>query len=414
MDTRKMIFGLTALGSLALAGPVVIKQQGYIPFGDTPINYRSAEVHDPIAELQKRMDRGEVQLQYEPGQTYLRSVLAALKIPANSQTLVYSKTSFQYPKISPEKPRALYFNDDVYAGRVHDGMALEFVSFDPMQGAMFYILDEHNVEKPRFERANLDCIQCHVSNLQTKGVPGVMVRSVFTSPSGTQAGGTAAYVSGHESPFEQRWGGWYVTGTANQAHMGRSTLPDTSFYLAPTSDIVAHLVLDHQTQMHNIITQTNYQTRLALHSGSPAAKQLYERSAEQLVRYLLFAKEAKLAGPVHGDSGYAEEFAARGPRDARGRSLRDFDLRTRIFRYPCSYLIYSEAFDTLPEPAKEFIWRRLFEVLSGRDQTPEYAELSAEDRRAILEILVATKPGIPAEWQQYISSNQPKQRNTEQ
>lgn len=130
------------LGGIALAASLdapraVIKEQGYIPFGDAPIKYRSEDLHDPIAELQKRMDRGEVHLRYEPGQSYLRSVLGALHIPVNSQTLVFSKTSFQYPKISPDKPRALYFNDDVYAGRVHDGMALEFASFDPMQGANF-------------------------------------------------------------------------------------------------------------------------------------------------------------------------------------------------------------------------------------------------------------------------------------
>ena len=402
MNTRTIFFTLTVAGGLALAAPVV-KQQGYIPFGDAPINYRSQDLHDPVANLQKRLDRGEVKLKYEAGQSYLRSVLELLKIPVNSQTLVYSKTSFQYPKISPDKPRALYFNDDVYVGRVHDGMALEFVSFDPTQGAIFYILDEHKADKPRFERANLDCIQCHVSNVQTKGVPGVMVRSLSTGPAGTQVGGTPAYVSGHESPLAQRWGGWYVTGDIPQTHMGKASPPDTSFYLTGTSDVVAHLVLDHQTQMHNLITQTNYQARLALYSGAPAAKQQMERSAEQLVRYLLFAKEAKLEGPVEGGSGYAEEFASKGPRDPRGRSLRDFDLRTRIFRYPCSYLIYSEAFDAIPGPAKEFILRRLLEVLSGRDQSPEFAALSAEDRRAILEILVATKPGLPAEWRQTAS-----------
>jgi hypothetical protein len=179
-----------------------------------------------------------------------------------------------------------------------------------------------------------------------------MVRSIVTSPSGAQAGGTPAYVSGHESPLAQRWGGWYVTGGSKQPHMGKANLPDTSFYLTGTSDMVAHLVLDHQTQMHNLITQTNYQTRIALHSGALLAKQQMERSAEQLVRYLLFAREAKLEGPVEGGSGYADEFAAKGPRDPRGRSLRDFNLRTRIFRYPCSYLIYSEAFDAIPGPAK--------------------------------------------------------------
>jgi hypothetical protein len=120
------------------------------------------------------------------------------------------------------------------------------------------------------------------------------------------------------------------------------------------------------------------------------------------VRYLLFTNEAPLDGPVAGTSAFAEEFMARGPRDSHGRSLRDFDLRTRIFKYPCSYLIYSEAFDSIPEPAKEYIYRRLFEVLSGREQGPEFASLSNEDRRAILEILVATKPGLPDEWKQFL------------
>ena len=428
MTNRHLLSGLLSLalvGTAVAASPIVVKQQGYIPFGDAPINYRSEDLRDPIAVLQRKLDSGEVKLQYENEQSYLRSVLKALNISVNSQTLVFSKTSFQYPKISPDKPRALYFNDDVYVGRVHDGMGLEFVSFDPMQGAIFYVLDEHKVAKPRFERANLDCIQCHIANVPTKGVPGVFVRSIYTSPNGTQAAGTPGYISGHESPLKDRWGGWYVTGThGSQLHMGNAVLAqpghpekldraaganrttlagslDTSFYLTDTSDIVAHLVLDHQTQMHNYITQTNYQTRLAMAAKGPA--QQYERSAEQLVRYLLFAKEAKLEGPVNGGSGYAEQFAAKGPRDPQGRSLRDFDLNTRIFRYPCSYLIYSEAFDSIPGPAKDYIYRRLFEVLSGRDQGPDFASLTQEDRRAILEILVATKPGLPAEWKQFVS-----------
>jgi hypothetical protein len=180
------------------------------------------------------------------------------------------------------------------------------------------------------------------------------------------------------------------------------------------SDIVAHLVLAHQTQMHNLITLTNYQTRLVLYAeaqrnkaaGRPenattlsdAARQQIEKPAEELVRYLLFLNEAPLEGQVKGTSGFAEEFAARGPRDAQGRSLRDFDLRTRIFKYPCSYLIYNEAFDALPSPAKEYVYHRLLEILTGRERRPEFARLTGEDRRAILEILLATKPGLPEEW----------------
>jgi hypothetical protein len=388
---------------------------------------------DPIAKLEKRLDSGEVKIQYEDGHGYLRSVLAALHVPVESQTLVFSKTSFQYPKISPEQPRALYYNDDVYVGQVHDGKSLEFVSFDPVQGAIFYVMDEHKIDRPRFERSELDCIQCHVA-ISTHGVPGVMLRSVFTSPSGVQSPRTPQFITGQDSAMKDRFGGWYVTGKhGSETHMGNSLLADgaeaeqldrkaganvTSLrgridpanYLTGSSDIVAHLVLAHQTQMHNLITQTNYQTRIALFADqkknvpagtiSDAARKQFERPAEALVRYLLFANEAPLEEAVEGDSGFTKEFESRGPRDAQGRSLRDFDLQKRIFKYPCSYLIYSEAFDSIPGPAKEFIYKRMFEILSGREQGPEFASLSGEDRRAILEILVATKPGLPGEWKQ--------------
>jgi len=406
-----------------------VKNQGYIPFGDAPINYRSENLDDPIARLQKQLDSGDVKLEYEAGRGYLRPVLRALRVPASSQTLVFSKTSFQFPKISPQRPRALYYNDDIYVGRVHDAPSLEFISFDPTQGAIFYILNDQATEHPRFERAALDCVQCHVAANSTRGVPGVMLRSVFTSPSGTQAAGTPSYITGQDSALQDRWGGWYVTGSlGKQTHLGNVLLPsgerpeeldrtsranlpnlvgvlDTSDYLTGYSDIVAHLVLAHQTQMHNLITQTNYQTRLALYAGkdAEAARRQFERPAELLVRYLLFANEAPLEEPVAGTSGFAQEFAARGPRDARGRSLRDFDLQRRIFKYPCSYLIYSEAFDAIPQPAKDYVYRRIFEVLTGREQGPEFASLSAEDRQAILEILVATKPGLPEEWKEFVN-----------
>ncbi len=431
----KTIAAFVCLSSVAWGqgsgASLVVKNQGFLPFADAPINYRSEDLNDPVAKLQKRLDRGDVRLEYEPVHGYLRSVLRALNVSPTSQTLVFSKTSFQYPKIEPEHPRALYYNDDVYVGQVHDGKSLEFVSFDPMQGAIFYVMDEHKVARPRFERAELDCIQCHVA-ASTRGVPGVMLRSVFTTPLGTQAPKTPAYITGQESDLKDRWGGWYVTGKPGRlVHLGNALLPDgataeqfsngagpnppdltgrldTSAYLTGYSDIVAHLVLAHQTQMHNLITLTNYQTRLALYAEdarnkkaglpagtiSDAARRQFERPAEQLVRYLLFTNEAPLKEPVAGTAGFAEQFTARGPRDPQGRSLRDFDLRTRIFRYPCSYLIYSEAFDAIPEPAKGYIHRRLYEVLSGRDQSPEFATLSSEDRRAILEILMATKPGF--------------------
>jgi len=299
---------------------------------------------------------------------------------------------------------------------VHQSKSLEFVSFDPNQGAIFYILSEQKVDRPRFERAQLDCIQCHVAST-TRGVPGVMVRSVLTNANGYPKAGAAVRTTGHESPISERWGGWYVTGTiGQQAHQGNTIINsakqpapigiqssiDASRYLTDFSDIVAHLVLAHQTQMHNLITETNYRYRLGFAAGGEqAARQQFEKPAEALIRYLLFASEARLDEPVFGSSKYAGEFAALGPRDAQGRSLRDFDLQKRIFKYPCSYLIYSEAFDAIPGPAKEYIYRRLLEVLTGRDQSPDFASLTAEDRTAILQILVATKLGLPEEWKQF-------------
>jgi hypothetical protein len=195
---------------------------------------------------------------------------------------------------------------------------------------------------------------------------------------------------------------------------------ETSAYLTGSSDIVALMVLAHQTQMHNLITQTNYRTRLAFadevrHKAaglsaeaiSGAFRKQVEYPGEQLVRYLLFTNEARLDGPVAGDTSFAREFAERGPFDSQGRCLRQFDLHTRIFKYPCSYLIYSQSFDAIPQPAKQYIYHRLFEVLSGADQSPEFSTLSPKDRRAIREILVDTKPGLPQEWQQLV-----QQRNS--
>ncbi len=450
----RMLLLLVALGASGLGwvilrthAQIAVRHQGYVPYSDAPINYRSEDLSDPVAKLQQQLDQGKKTLKYGPKYGYLKSVLKLLKVPVDSQTLVFSKTSFQYKKISPEHPRALYFNDDVYVGKVHDGKAIEIVSFDPMQGAIFYLLDEHKVDKPVFQRAELDCTQCHIA-AGTRNVPGVLLRSIYPTATGTQAPSSQSYITDQESPIKDRWGGWYVTGkTTGLPHMANAvvedqqatgpidqgasikliSLPhsfDSSAYLIPDSDVVAHLVLAHQTQMHNLITLTNYKARLALYAEaaknkgnglpvdsalSESARKQFERPAEQLLRYLLFVNEAPLSGAggegIKGPSAFAKEFAARGIRDRKGRSLRDFDLKARIFRYPCSYLIYSGSFDALPEPARRYVYHRLLQVLTGQDRSDEFSRLSEEDRRAILEILLATKPGLPAEWDDYARLN---------
>jgi hypothetical protein len=429
---------------------IAVQNQGYVPYSDAPIFYRTRELHDPVAELERKLENGQARLVYDKDHGYLKSVLSLLKVPVNSQTLVFSKTSFQYPKISPEHPRALYYNDDVYVGQVHDGKAIEIVSFDAMQGAIFYLLDEQKADKPAFQRAELDCTQCHIAR-ETRGVPGVFLRSVNPTTAGALAPRSAFGVTDQKTPWKDRWGGWYVNGSLAPATLGNtafsapppaadadapraplvaSPLPpafDKSQYLTPTSDQVALLVLAHQTQMHNLITLTNYQTRLALYdqvksnsttvgAAAPSLEALPEAArrqitapAEQLLRYLLFAGETPLGGldakKALAESPYARAFAERGPRDSRNRSLRDFDLHDRIFRYPCSYLIYSSAFDAIPEPAKGYVYHRLLQVLTGQDQSPDFSGLSAQDRQAILQILIETKPGLPAEWLNYARSN---------
>jgi hypothetical protein len=457
-----MVIGLTVMGCMAMPvlAQIAVRNQGYIPYSDAPIDYRSEELSDPVALLEKQIEAGKVSLRYDTDQGYLRAVLRLLKVPEDSQTLVFSKTSFQYPKITPQHPRALYYNDDVYVGKVHDGNAIEIVSFDPRQGAIFYLLDERKVDKPVFQRAELDCTQCHIA-AGTRGIPGVLLRSVFPTSTGTLTPRSPSYITDQESPLKQRWGGWYVTGALAKASMANSVAADQSAapiampvsttapaagspapqltefgdkpfdpaaYLAPGSDQVALLVLTHQAQMHNLITLTNYQTRLALYAlaktngtadkppvAAPALESLPEatrrqiqKPADQLVRFLLFANETPLGGldarQVIKQSAFAREFVARGVRDSKGRSLRDFDLHDRIFKYPCSYLIYNVAFDTLPEPAKGYVYHRLLQVLSGQDQSPDFAGLSPQDREAILSILLETKPGLPDEWQDYARS----------
>lgn len=411
--------------------------QAELPFEQEPINYLKAPVHDPVAKLQERLDRGEAKLAYDDERGYLPAVLEQLAIAKSSQTLVFSKTSFQRQKISPRKPRAVYFNDDTYIGYVQRGEVIEVSTVDPDQGAVFYTLSQTPSDKPVFQRQTHDCLQCHSSS-KTQDVPGHLVRSVYPDASGMPVFSAGTFTTTHESPLRDRWGGWYVSGRhGTQTHMGNvvvtnrqeperldraaganrtslDELVDTTPYLAPSSDIVALMVLEHQTKMHNLITAANYHARLALHyeAGlnkalnrpegeiSPSTARRYEGPAEKLVKYMLFCEEAPLAEPVVGSSSYAQEFAARGPRDSRGRSLRDFDLSRRLFKHPCSYEIYSDAFDSLPPVVKQYVYRRLKEILTGADPSSDFAHLSPDDRRAIYEILLATKQDLPADWRQ--------------
>ncbi|MBI4473970.1 MAG: hypothetical protein HY646_14980 [Acidobacteria bacterium] len=373
--------------------------------------------NDPVARLQQRIDSGEVKLQFDDRQGYLASLLKALEVPVSSQGLVFSKTSLQVDRIAPWTPRAVYFNENVYVGWVIGGPIIEIASMDPGQGAVFYTLDQQEIDKPAFRRDTTTCLMCHASTESTGGVPGLIVRSVYPDRYGYVIPNSDKGVTNDRVPLEDRWGGWYVTGTSGeQLHMGNmhatepaqrignvqnflaamnlrpnANVTDLSSrfnvkpYLSSQSDIVGLLVLAHQAAIHNLITKTNVDSR-------KVAPENIDRVAERLVRAMLFSREAPLTGKITGTTTFASDFMKLGIRDRKGRSLRDLDVEHRLFRYPLSYLIYSDSFEALPMVAKEYVYRRLNEVLSGEDQTREFAHLSMADRTAILEILQDTKP----------------------
>jgi hypothetical protein len=425
---------VVAIGVLAAAVglPRALGQE----FEREPILYSQSQPDNRVSRLFAEITAGKKQLEFAGEQGYLPALLAALDVPTSSQMLVFSKTSLQRHCISPRTPRAIYFADDVYVGYCQNGDVLEISVADPQLGAVFYTLDQEQLERPALQRQTDNCLICHGSS-QTKEVPGHVVRSVFTDAGGYPVLSAGTYRIDHTSPLSKRWGGWYVTGTHgaerhlgnlivrgkvvpeevdNSAGQNRTSLEglvETSDYLTPHSDLVALMVLEHQADAHNYLTRASFLTRQALHHqaslnrelGEPAdhvwdsTKSRIKNAGEPLVEYLLFSGEAPLTAPLVGTSPFTEEFVRRGPRDSGGRSLRDFDLSRRLFKYPCSYLIYSPSFAALPGEARDYVLRRMWEVLNGQDRSEKFAHLSAEDRSNIVEILRDTLPGLPDYWQ---------------
>ena len=402
-----------ALVSAGLAGQ---RRDVFVaPRDHAAISYSRTEGTDPVVALNRRLADGSASLTFDPTSGYLRSVLDALKVPVESQALVFSQTSFQAPLIHIDNPRALYFNDAVSVGWVRGGEVLEVAAHDPRQGVIFYTVDQEPAARPGFTR-NDNCLACHLS-WETLGVPGLTVQSVHPLPD--EKSYVNGYTTVHGSLLEQRWGGWWVTGNHGGArHMGNipvmpaekgkaklanprqpitsvEGLFDLKGYPTPYSDVVAMMVLAHQTNMTNLITRIGWEARLAEASPSEDARSRVREAAVDFVDYLLFVYEAPLVGPMQGSSGFAAMFAAQGPRDTQGRSLREFDLRRRLFRYPCSYMIYTEAFDAMPAAAREAVYSRMWEILSGREKHQRYTVLTAADRQAIIQILRDTKDNLP-------------------
>ncbi len=372
------------------------------------VSGESGETDDAIARLGRRLAEGTATLEYRDQGGYLPSLLELLGIHVDSQVLVFSKTSFQHALINPQNPRALYFNDNVSIGMVPGGVVYEMMALEPSHGLAFYTLDTKKTDHPSFQRRGVECLFCHAPG--NKGAAAMVVASVIPLADGAPAY-TSAFIDtiDHRTPFSRRWGGWYVTGThGSQRHMGNAVASDpehpldldernsqnvTSLadrfdvhkYLAPTSDIVSLMTLEHQVGATNRLGALGVMYRNAQRSGmSDADAATIDREVNDVADYLVF-KEESFDAPVQGVSTFTKTFAAEGPRDRQGRSLREFDLHTRLFRYRLSYMIYSDLFEAMPPGLKTRMYARLHDVLSTRDPVA-------------MEIVRETKKDLPAGW----------------
>lgn len=399
-----------------------------------PVKYSTTAPRDAVAALELRLKASETIFRGSD-RDVLRQVLAALQVPAESQTLVFSRTSFQRGQIRPQRPRALYFSENAYVGWVPGGL-IEITTIDPQLGPVFYTFDPASANQaPKIER-DADCLRCHGGSF-VRDIPAVFARSVFPDAGGEPLLRFGSQVVDHSTPFNERWGGWYVTGYhGSESHRGNvlgaekddklvfelakdrpdelSAYFDVSPYPSATSDVVALLVLEHQMAVQNSLTRAAFSARRMLtyqHSlqetfkepvtDEPAydsVKSVFASAVEDVVDHLLFRGEAPLPEGVVGSDAFRRAFTAHAPRSRAGHALKDLRLRERIFDLRCSYLIYSEFFRGLPPSLKHRILDRLHAVLRSPGANGRYSYLGAEERERIYEILRETHPDAKARW----------------
>jgi len=403
-------------GQAAKALALVLLLAGLTLFGLPPAGAEDKPPSNAVEALQQQLDAGTATLPFATdGHGYVPGLLAALHIPRDSQLLIFSASSLQFDRIGPKTPRAIYYQDDAALGTVLDGKLIEVMAADRDSGVAFYTLDTARADKPRFERRGSECIICH--GFASRWAPGMMVANMDTGPDGKPFNIDPAHVfrlTDDRTPFEDRYGGWYVTGqTGEMHHRGNVTFDPSdpltvppgglnlasvssriaaARYLEPGSDIVSLLTLEHESGFVNLVTQINAQyhglNNPAVKPELRATQEDIDFSIAELAGYMTFADEVKLPSPVTGSSGFAKEFESRGPYDAAGRSLRQFDLKTQLFRYPLSYMLYSQSFDNLNPAAKAKVLREVYEILSKKGQGGATA----------LNIAAATKKDLPDFW----------------
>ena len=417
---------LLALATLLVAA-VAAAQQGARPYAGVldehpAIQYAVRPTRDRVSRLDGAIRDGRASLAFESPAGYLRAVLDALQVPAESQVLVFSKTGIQRAATSPRNPRAIFFNDAVVVGYIPGARVLEIAAHDPEQGVVFYTIEQTPVSL-RIER-RLNCLSCHVSG-STMEVPGMITRSMFTAADGDVLRQLGYFIVDHRTPLPQRWGGFYVTGNyvtppyGGIGHMGNVTTmihptsgpsttsnevfidwinstPQTRGYPSHDSDIAALMLFDHQMHAINLLTRLNWETRVAFAAGAADfSRGTLREVVDEIADYFLFVDEAPPPAKLTPRAGFADRFSAQGQRDRQGRSLRELNLETRLLRYPCSYMIETEAFDHLPAPARQAVYERMWVILSGRDRATKYGHLSPADRQAVIEILRDIKPDLP-------------------
>jgi len=397
-----VLFNLTgALLATAVAAAIAQRPGAFDQSINHPaIRYSTTDATTVVEALNRKLADNSATLRFDPTSGYLTSVLDLLSIPVESQVLVYTQTSLQAQHITMANPRAIYFNDQASVGFVRGGGLLEIVAQDPVLGSVFYVVHQEPAAAPTFGREQ-QCLRCHLS-WDTLGVPGQTVLSTFPRKDANDYAN--GFTVDHYRPIEDRWGGWYVTGKRVPArHAGNlplfmpsrvATPPparvslagqlDLSGYPTPFSDIVALMVMEHQAHLFNLFTRATWESRVGVESRVAEA-------SDAIADYLLFVDEAPITGgPIEGSSGFAEKFTAAGPRDAKGRSLRDLDLTTRLQKYPLSYMIYSPSFQALPPQVKSLVMGKINRVLTGEATDKKYAHLSQGVRQAITEILKTT------------------------
>jgi hypothetical protein len=417
----------------AAFGGLSARSQENEEYEQSPVNYSHTEPRDAVARLKARIASGELKFAGDDREVF-KALLREMGVPVESQILVFSKTSFQRSRISPDHPRALYYSDNCYLGWAPGGLA-EVATIDPELGPVFYSFDPRGFSsgaKAEFKR-DADCMGCHGGSY-VRGIPGVFARSVYPDENGEPLLRQGTQIVDFRTPFEERWGGWYVTGTHGKAlHRGnafasekgdqlvfnpasganRTNLAsffDGKEYLSAGSDIVSLMVFEYQTAAQDALTRAglacrrmlDYQERLEHDLREPvnaephydSVKSVFESSARDVVDALLFKDEAAIPEGVKGSAAFQRVFAANAPRASDGSSLKELLIAEHLFKNRCGYLIYSDLFLALPRQLKQRIYAKLALALRADNPDPRYGYIGAEERGRIVRVLRQTHPDL--------------------